>query len=76
MSARRSFDHLLGAQQNRRRYVQAKRFGGLQIHHQLEFGWLMNRQIGGLLTLENPADVDTDLAKRVRDAASVAHQTA
>jgi hypothetical protein len=31
----------------------------LEVDHQLEFGWLLDRQIGGLGALENAACVDT-----------------
>ena len=36
----------------------------------------MNRQVGGLLTLENPAGVDADLAIGIGNAGPVAHQAA
>jgi hypothetical protein len=37
---------------------------------------LLDRQIGRLLALENPAGVDAGLAVRLRNAAPIAHQPA
>jgi hypothetical protein len=36
------FDHLVGAQQNRLRHGKTERFGGLEVHDHLEFGWQLN----------------------------------
>ena len=41
------FDYLVGASEERRRYVQAERFGSLEINNQLKRCWLLSRQIGG-----------------------------
>ena len=40
------------------------------------FMWLLHRQIGGLLSLENSAGVDADLTSQLRKTASVAHKAA
>ena len=40
------------------------------------FGRLLDRQVGRLLALENPAGVDADLTVHVRKTGSVAHQAA
>ena len=37
---------------------------------------LLDRQVGRLLALENPAGVDADLTVSVRNAGSIAHQAA
>src|SRR6266700_397043 len=46
-------DHLVGAREQRRRNRQAERPGGRKVEDQLDFGGLLDRQIGGLLALEN-----------------------
>src|ERR1700680_3914116 len=53
-----SFDHLVGATQQRKRDGQAERLGSLEIDDQFDFGDLLNRQVGRLLALENAADVN------------------
>ena len=47
------FNHHVGARKQRRRYGEAERPGGLEIDHELEFGRLLDRQIGRLVTPEN-----------------------
>src|ERR1700730_12635073 len=39
------FDYLVGASQHRRRKVEADRPRGLEIYHQFEPGWLLDRKI-------------------------------
>jgi hypothetical protein len=43
--ARASFDHFVGARQQRRRHGDAERPGGLEVDDQLNLGWLLDRQI-------------------------------
>src|SRR5262249_55598742 len=60
-----SFDHLVGAGEERRWHSNAKRLGGFHIDDQLETSWLLDRQIGGLGAFEDFVDVDGSLAKKV-----------
>jgi hypothetical protein len=55
--ASNSFDHLVGAAEQRRRHVEPERLGGLGVEHQLEFGRLLHRKVRGLLAPEDAVDV-------------------
>ena len=57
------------------RDVDAERLGGLQVDVQLDFGDLLDRQVGRLFALENPAGIDAGQAVCVRNVRSVAQQT-
>src|SRR5919198_2528904 len=70
------FDHLVGGGEQRWRHFEPKCFCSLEIDHQLEFGWLLHRQIGRALTPENPSGIDADLIICLSKADAVAHQTA
>ena len=43
---RASFDHLVRASEERQRYRQSERLGGLEINDKLEFHCLLDREIG------------------------------
>jgi hypothetical protein len=47
------FDHLIRTVQERRRDRQAEGFGGLEVDHEVEFGRLLDGQVGGLGALED-----------------------
>jgi hypothetical protein len=51
------FDRLVRAQQDRCRYIEAKRLGGRHIEHGLVFDRQLHRQIGRLLALKDAVDV-------------------
>jgi hypothetical protein len=70
------FDHLIGAADKRQRHGDAERLGRLEVDDQLELGSVLDRQVGRLVTLENAAGVDPDLAKRVEIVRSITYQPA
>jgi len=71
----RLLDHLVGKREQRRRHVDAKRLGGLEVNDQLELSRLHNRQVRRALSLKNPACVDAYLAICIGKSGSVADQS-
>ena len=58
-------DHLVGGCQQRFWDGEAERLDGLEVDHQLEFGWHLHREVGGLLALEDAVDVAGGLPELV-----------
>jgi hypothetical protein len=56
------FDHLVSAAEQRDRESDAERVGGFEVDDQLNFTYLLNRQIGRFLALQYPAGIDTGYA--------------
>jgi hypothetical protein len=48
------FDHLVGASEHARWHFDAERLGSLEVDHQLQLGWLLDRKIARLLTFGDP----------------------
>jgi hypothetical protein len=73
-SDRPLLDHLVGGDKEVLWDDEAECLGDLEIDDQLELGGLYDGQLGRLLALENPADVDAGLAIAIGNACTVAHQ--
>jgi hypothetical protein len=50
------FDHLVRATEQRDREIEPERFCGLEVDDQLDFGRLLDRQIGWFFALEDAAN--------------------
>src|SRR6516164_3032183 len=73
---RHLFDHLVGAQQDRRGYRKAERLGGLEVHDHLEFCRKLHREIAGLFAAQNAIDISRGATNKVYLVGSVGEQTA
>jgi hypothetical protein len=51
------FDHLVGAGEQTCRHVEAERFSGLEIEHEIVFGRCLHREVSSFLALEDTIDV-------------------
>jgi len=71
-----SFDHFIGAAEQRCWDGQTECLGGLQVDDERNFCQLLNWQVGRSGALENLAGVDATLAIDVNQIGSVAHQAA
>src|SRR4051812_8433297 len=75
MNSRRSFDHLVGAQEERLRDRQSECLGGSKIEDELELGRLLDREVGRLCPAQNLVDKVGSAPEKVRGVRSIGHQT-
>src|SRR5262245_28995765 len=75
-----SFDHLVGAREQRRRHFDAQRLGRFQIDHQLVLGRLLEGQIASLLATQDTINIRCSASvllkaiRAVRDQAAGRHE--
>src|SRR6476620_1866071 len=67
------FDHLIGTGEHSRRDGDAYRFCGLEVDYQLEFRWLLDRQIAGVGTFKDLVDVFGCMSVFIGQAWRIAH---
>jgi hypothetical protein len=71
-----SFDHLVGAGEERRRHFDAERLCCLEIDDKLVLGRCLHRQVGGLLTFQDATGIAGGAPKRIDGIRTVRNQAA
>src|SRR5215831_7689142 len=70
-----SFNHLVSDAEQRGRECNAERLGGYQVHDQIEFGRLLDRDITRLRAAKNLIDIVAGTPEKGRAVGSIGHQT-
>ena len=70
----RSFDHLVGAGQQRRWHFETKRLCGDKIDDEIEFGWLLHRDVARFRPMQNLVDKVGRAPEQVGNICSIGHQ--
>ena len=71
----RLFDHLVGAAEEHQWNHYAKCLGSLLINHKFELRWLLDRNVGGVLTIENFVKKGRYLTMHVDVVDAVRHES-
>jgi len=74
LGQKRSFDHFIGAGDERRGQFQAKGFCRLQVDQQLIFGRRLHRQVRRFFSLEDAIDIGGGTPKLIKDIRPVCDQ--
>ena len=70
------FDHLVGDGNQRRRDLEAERLRRFEVNDQLECCWLLNRQVGGIGTLDDLVDVNGGASTKIGNVYAVCDEAA
>src|SRR5258707_15544723 len=69
-----SLDHLIRPLQERRWNRQAEGLGGLEVDDQLELRRLLDGQVAGFCTLENPVHVHSSAPIHINSVRAIGHE--
>src|SRR6476660_8209821 len=72
----RSLNYLIGTRDERRRYGKPQLLGCLEVDGQLEFGYLVDRDVAGLCPSENCVDVNGGVLMHLDQIEGIGHQAA
>src|SRR5947199_129509 len=71
-----SFDHLVGAREQRRRHVQAERSGGFEVDDQFMLDRFLHRQVRRIGPLEDTVDISGGAPKQIEVLGPIRYETA
>jgi hypothetical protein len=72
----RSFDHFVGLNEQRGRYLDPEFLGGLQVDANFVLGWLGDWDVGRICPIEDFSDYPSAIPEKVRPNKSKTHQPA